>query len=544
MKKETKAERIERIKLEKDGLDVLKDIYRYAETGEPVDPEDIDRFKWYGLYTQNRSLQEEGDETLYFMLRIKVEGGHLNVEQLKALGAISREFARSSADLTTRQDVQFHWIRIADLPEIFDRLHRVGLSSRGAAGDLPRNIISCPVNGLDQEQIDDVRDIVTSLNDLYRGNRDFSNLPRKFKIGVCGCGSRCMPHEIQDLSFLAFSCEEGETRLAVFAGGGEASNRRFATLLGWIHRDEAVAIAGAVARLYRDRGGRENRSKARLGHLIEEMGAEAFGSALEKESGVTLNRCESLGIPPSPERNHFGLHRHVDGEHCWIGCAVGAGRLAEGKLGSLGDVLAFYGAQGITLTPTQDLIVRGIRPYLAAALAETLEGMGVRCHCGTFESSVYACTGREFCKFALSETKRHALGLIDRLNGRFTDRTKGMSLSVNGCPNSCAHPRTVDLGLVGVTLMREGKPVEGFELYAGGTLAGDMSRFGKKTGIRVSADEADELIETLIAEYEAGPHTRFNDFILEKYCNESDIPSLAGRGRQIRTDRSQHDRHP
>jgi len=202
MASETKAERVERIKVEKDGFDVLDDIIRYAQTGEEIHPEDLDRFKWYGLYTQNKNLQGD-DEKTYFMLRIKVEQGYLSSEQLLEVAKISKEFARDTADLTTRQDVQFHWIEIENLPEIFQRLERVGLSVTGASGDCPRNIVSCPVNGIDKEQIDDVRDLVDALNDLYRANREFSNLPRKFKVGVSGCNKHCISHEVQDLTFTA-----------------------------------------------------------------------------------------------------------------------------------------------------------------------------------------------------------------------------------------------------------------------------------------------------------------------------------------------------
>jgi len=182
-------------------LDVIADILRYAKTGEEVDPEDIDRFKWYGLYTQNKNLQGN-DTNTYYMLRIKVEQAYLSTEQLLEVAKISKKFARDTADITTRQDIQLHWIDIKDLPEIFSRLERIGLNTF-SSGDCPRNIVSCPINGSDIDEIDDTRDIVHALNDLYRANYEFSNLPRKFKIGVGGCSKHCISHEIQDLSFTA-----------------------------------------------------------------------------------------------------------------------------------------------------------------------------------------------------------------------------------------------------------------------------------------------------------------------------------------------------
>lgn len=521
MASETKAQRVERIKREKDGLDVLNDIYRYAKTGESPDPEDIDRFKWYGLYTQNALHSQPGDETLYFMLRVKIEGGYLNPRQAVVLGEISEVFARGSADATTRQDIQFHWIRIADLPEIFERLEKVGLSTLEAAGDCPRNILCCPVNGIDQEQIDDVRDIVASLNDLYRANREFSNLPRKFKVGVDGCSKHCIHHEVQDLAFTARRNGEDTIVFDVSVGGGQASNRRIADVIGTIRRDEILPVASAVAGLYRDFGRRDNRSKARLGHLIEAWGIEAFAERLRQESGVTLEREEGINkITPYPQRSHFGIHPATRTGKNSIGCALIGGRLSGEKLIRLGETLAFYGAEGVTLTTAQNLVLLGVDDSLAAAVCETLDGIGIRPYPSPFEARTQACTGLEFCKFAISETKNQAVEVIDYLNRRFSDFSEPISISFNGCPNGCAHPVIVDLGFVGALFKRHDTTCRGFELIVSGHLEGDKSRFGRKTGIKVSADEIAPLIESLIVEYEAGNHTDFGNFLLEKYSDE------------------------
>ncbi|OHD84021.1 MAG: ferredoxin--nitrite reductase, partial [Sulfuricurvum sp. RIFCSPHIGHO2_02_FULL_43_9] len=346
MANETKAERIERIKREKDGLEVIADIYRYALTGEVIDPEDIDRFKWYGIYTQNRNLQEADDTTQYYMLRVKLEGGSLTSKQVEVLGKISVEFARESGDLTTRQDIQFHWLKIEDFPEILERLSSVGLSVVGASGDCPRNIVSCPVNGIDHAQIDDVRDVVVALNNLYRGNPDFSNLPRKFKIGVSGCNKHCIQHEVQDLAFTAVKNGD-ELRFSVSVGGGQASNRRIADHIGYVKRRDIVKIAEAVARIYRDAGRRDNRSKARLGHLIDDWGVERFVAELEKESRVELERYDTAPFTPYPRRTHFGVASTIRKGYNTIGCALTSGRIKGEHLLKLGRILDFYGAEGI-----------------------------------------------------------------------------------------------------------------------------------------------------------------------------------------------------
>ena len=271
MAKETAAQRVERIKKEKSGLDVLKDIHHYATSGDELNPEDIDRFKWYGLYTQNKNLQSDDDETQYFMLRVKLVQGSMNLEQIRAVSTIAKEFAKGTVDFTTRQDVQFHFIQVRDLPEIFSRLKNVGLSTVFAAGDVPRNIATCPVAGVDKSEICDVRDLVEEIHNYFNGNRDLVNLPRKYKVGVSGCSKHCMGHEIQDLSFTAVN-KDNKILFDVSVGGGLASNKQFAQHIGYVSAEQVLDVTKVVSIIYRDHGLRENRRKARLGHLIKEIG--------------------------------------------------------------------------------------------------------------------------------------------------------------------------------------------------------------------------------------------------------------------------------
>lgn len=524
MANETKAERIERIKREKDGLEVIADIYRYAQTLEPIDPEDIDRFKWYGLYTQNRNLQPVEDETQYYMLRVKLEGGYLNAKQVETLGEISVKFARQSGDLTTRQDIQFHWLRIEDLPEIFAILSDSGLSVLEASGDCPRNIVSCPVNGIDHAQIDDVRDVVVALNNLYRGNPDFSNLPRKFKIGVSGCNKHCIHHEVQDLAFTAVKNGD-DLRFSVSVGGGQASNRRIADHIGYVKRRDIVKVAEAVARIYRDEGRRDNRTKARLGHLVEAWGVEQFIERLEKESHVTLERYDSAPFTPYPRRSHFGVASSVRKGYNTIGCALTSGRINGENLLKLGRILDFYKAEGITLTTTQNFVILNVHTDVTEPMIDTLQAVGFHPHPSVFEARTLACTGLNFCKFAVSETKDLAIEVVSYLNEKFPDFDEPVSISINGCPNSCAHPQIVDLGFVGAIVKRGEERLKGFDLIVGGHLEGEQSRFAVKTGVKVSADEVAPLIESLIYEYETSSSIDFGIFLREKYADESAVPT-------------------
>lgn len=524
MANETKAERIERIKREKDGLDVISDIYRYASSGEVIDPEDIDRFKWYGIYTQNRNLQEAEDETQYLMLRVKLEGGYLTAKQVEVLGEISVRFARESGDITTRQDIQFHWLKIQDIPEILERLSVVGLSVLEASGDCPRNIVSCPVNGIDHAQIDDVRDIVLALNNLYRGNPDFSNLPRKFKIGVSGCNKHCIQHEVQDLAFTAVKNGD-DLRFSVSVGGGQASNRRIADHIGYVKRRDIVKVAEAVARIYRDFGRRDNRSKARLGHLVEEWGVERFVKELENMSHITLERYDSAPFTPYPRRTHFGVASSVKKGYNTIGCALTSGRINGEKLLKLGRILDFYKAEGITLSSTQNFVILNVHTDATEPMIDTLKAVGFHPYPSVFEARTLACTGLNFCKFAVSETKDLAIEVVNYLNEKFPDFDEPVSISINGCPNSCAHPHIVDLGFVGAIVKRGDERLKGFDLIVGGHLEGEQSRFAVKTGVKVAADEVAPLVETLIYEFETSNSVDFGNFLLEKYADEPVIPS-------------------
>ncbi len=516
MKKESKAARVERIKREKDGLKVLDDIYRYAESGAEVDPEDIDRFKWYGLYTQNRSLQDDDDTTQYFMLRVKLEQGELTPKQLKAMGTVSVRYARSSADITTRQDIQFHWIQIKDLPEIFAQLDAVGLSTQLAAGDCVRNVICCPLNGIDTAQIADMTKIVHHINREFQNNAAFSNLPRKFKIGVCGCSKHCISHEIQDLSFTAHKTAHKELLLSVGVGGGLGSSRRIADHIGYIHPHQAVNVAKAVTELFRDHGNRDNRSKARLGHLIVQWGTAKFLSELETKLGFRLIQHETPLFTPYAQRTHFGIHPSTTENKSYIGCAVNSGYIGGKALLELSHILHVNSARAIRATPTQNFVVIGVPDERTLPLASALEEMGFSAFPSVFKARTLACTGLNFCKFAISETKSLAQNIVNHLQQEFPNFSEPLSISVNGCPNACAHPYIVDIGLLGCIVKENDRRISGFELIFYGHLEGKKSHFGIKSGIKVTPQSAPYVIADLIREYQSHGNYTFKSFLQQK----------------------------
>ncbi|WP_187647774.1 nitrite/sulfite reductase [Nitrosophilus labii] len=513
--KESKATRIERLKRQKDGLDVLKDIYRYAKEDIPMDPEDIDRLKWYGLYTQNRTLQPESDPTQYFMLRVKIEKGVLNKEQIKTLGEISVKYAKNSADFTTRQDLQFHWIKMKDVPDIFEKLQKSGLSTCMAAGDVVRNTVTCPLNGRAKEEITDVSDIVDEINSLFFKNKDFSNLPRKFKIGVSGCAQHCMPYEIQDLSFVAVKRKNG-VEFALFTGGGLASNRRFANFLGYVQKDEIVPLAKAAVEIFRDFGNREKRNKARLGHLIKKWGVQKFKETLEKNSGIKIKERELFEVSPAKIRHHCGIFPSKNSNTNHIGCALFGGKMGGDRLLQLYTLLEKYDISEIRTTTKQNFIILDVPKEETNRICEELEKMKINPYPSAFRTRTTACTGLDFCKFAINETKSLAEKIALYLENRFPAFGEPVNISVNGCPNSCAHPCIADIGLSGATFKRNGKSVKGFELLVGGKLEGKSSRFSKRTGILLTHDEIPGFIEKLILSYQKSGFKSFGEYLASK----------------------------
>ncbi|MFA5455354.1 MAG: nitrite/sulfite reductase [Sulfurimonas sp.] len=512
MSKETKAQRVERIKREKDGLDVLEDIYRYAKSGEEIDPEDIDRFKWYGLYTQNRNLQDKDDSTLYFMLRVKLEGGRLDLKQLEAVAEISKRYARGTADFTTRQDLQFHFIRVKDLPAIFAKLDEAGLTTAFAAGDVARNVVTCPISDVDRERIYDVETITKEVNDYFDANREISNLPRKYKVGISGCSKHCASHEIQDLSFNAKKSVEGKVLFDVSVGGGLASNKRIASHLGYAEPHQVLAVVKAVTEIYRDYGNRENRNRARLGHLLDSLGVERFIDILHSKTGFFLQQGDVQSYTPYAKREHLGINESINIGRSYIGCAINGGKIGADGLEGLLKIAKKYEITAIRATTAQNFVITDLPSENALFVVEELKEMGIDANPSPFKARTLSCTGINFCKFAVSETKDLATKLVEHLERKFPHFEEKLSFSVNGCPNSCAHPHIVDIGLLGCKVKHNGELLSGFELLLGGNLEGEGSSFGKKTGIKFVADDTLRVVESIIESYGASHYKNFYDY--------------------------------
>ncbi|HET7014303.1 MAG TPA: nitrite/sulfite reductase [Streptosporangiaceae bacterium] len=502
----------ERFKKDDAGLNVRdRIISRYAATGfESIDPTDLrGRFRWWGLYTQRRPgiaggktgmLEDEELEDSFFMMRVRIPGGQLSTAQLRTIGGISKEYGRDVADITDRQNVQFHWIRIEDVPTIWERLHEVGLSSIQACGDVPRNILGCPVAGIDADEILDATAVLRATEAVAAGNPEFGNLPRKYKTAISGCASHCTVHEINDISFVGVQGPDGSPGFDLWVGGGLSTNPMLATRLGaFVEPDQVPAVWAGVTGLFRDYGYRRLRTRARLKFLVADWGAERFRDVLEREYlGFKLADGEAPPAPIHGSRDHVGIHRQTNGLY-YVGVAPHTGRVSGTQLWRAADLAEEYGSGRLRTTTEQKLLFLDIREKDLRPLVADLEAIDLVANPSPFRRGTMACTGLEFCKLAIVETKQRARDLYTELDRRLPEFDAPITINVNGCPNSCARFQLADIGLKGSIVDGE----EGFQVHLGGSLGADPS-FGRKLrGLKVTAEGLPDYVERLLRRYQA-----------------------------------------
>jgi sulfite reductase (ferredoxin) len=520
----------ERTKKDDDGLNVRRRIETiYAQRGfDSIDPADLrGRFRWWGLYTQRRPgidggrtgmLEPEELDDSYFMMRVRVDGGALSTEQLRVLGEISRLYARDTADITDRQNIQYHWIRIEDVPAIWEQLEGIGLSTTEACGDCPRVVLGSPVAGIAAEEVIDGTPAIEEIKRRYIGSREFSNLPRKYKTAISGLQD--VAHEVNDISFVGVVHPDYGPGFDLWVGGGLSTNPKIAQRLGaWVPRDEVPQVWAAVTALFRDYGYRRLRHRARIKFLIADWGAQHFRDVLETEY---LNRPLVDGPAPQPPPtpiDHIGVHRQHDGKF-YIGVAPVAGRVCGTTLIDVAKAAEHFGSARVRLTPYQKLVVLDVAEPDVDGLVAELGRLGLRADPTAWRRSVMACTGIEFCKLAIVDTKNRAIALVAELEQRLADMQSTLdtpvSVHLNGCPNSCARIQVADIGLKGqlVTDTR-GNQVEGFQVHLGGGLGLD-SGFGRKLrGHKVTSTELAGYVERVVRGYvqQREPGERFAQWV-------------------------------
>jgi sulfite reductase (ferredoxin) len=504
-----------------DGLNVRQRIIDiYSKYGfDSIDPADLrGRFRWYGLYTQRRPgidggktavLEPEELDDRYFMLRVRIDGGRLSNDQLRVIAYISRRYARGTADVTDRQNIQLHWIEIENVPDIWEALESVGLSTTEACGDTPRVILGCPLAGIDADEIVDGTPEIAAIGEQYIGDAAFSNLPRKFKSAISGCPAQCAIHEINDIAFVGVVKPNGETGYDLWVGGGLSTNPMIGKRLGAFVRPGQVAeVWAGVTGLFRDYGYRRLRHRARIKFLVADWGPEKFREVLEKEYlGYALPDGPAPDAPRDGIRDHVGVHPQRDGNY-YVGFAPVVGRLSADALDVIADLAARYGSGRVHTTTEQKMVILDVPPERTEDLVAELEAAGLPARPSAFRRHTMACTGIEFCKLAIVETKARAADLISELERRLPGFDAPVTINVNGCPNSCARIQTADIGLKGSLVTGpDGQQVEGFQVHLGGSLSGgdgSGSGFGRKVrGLKTTAEELPDYVERVLRRFDA-----------------------------------------
>jgi sulfite reductase (ferredoxin) len=505
-----------------DGLNVRQRILDiYSKYGfDSIDPADLrGRFRWYGLYTQRRPgidggktavLEPEELDDRYFMLRVRIDGGQLDNRQLTTIADISRRYARGTADVTDRQNIQLHWVEIESVPAIWEALESVGLSTTEACGDTPRVMLGCPLAGLDANEIIDATPEIAAIAATYIGDSAFSNLPRKFKSSISGCSAQCSIHEINDVAFVGVLNEGGEAGYDLWVGGGLSTNPMIGQRLGtFVRAGQVPEVWAGVAGLFRDYGYRRLRHRARIKFLVADWGPEKFREVLEKEYlGYALPDGPAPASPLDGIRDHVGVHQQRDGNY-YVGFAPTVGRLSADALDVIAGLAATYGSGRVRTTSEQKMVILDVPAERTEELVAALGAAGLPARPSAFRRHTMACTGIEFCKLAIVETKARAADLIAELERRLPEFTTPVTINVNGCPNSCARIQTADIGLKGSLLTGpDGTQVEGFQIHLGGSLSGgdaSGSGFGRKVrGLKATAEELPDYVERVLRRFEAG----------------------------------------
>jgi sulfite reductase (ferredoxin) len=503
----------EQSKKDDDPLNVRDRILHiYSRRGfASIDPADLrGRFRWLGLYTQRAPgfdggktamLEEEELDDEFFMMRVRSDGALLSHGTVRALGTIGVDFARDTADVTDRENIQYHWIRIEDVPEIWRRLEDTGLSTMEACGDSPRPFLGSPVAGISADEIIDGTSALEEISRRYLDNPDFSNLPRKFKTALTGHPGHDVCPETNDVSFVGTVHPEHGPGFDLWVGGGLSTNPMLAQKVGvWIPLDEVADVWEGVVSIFRDYGYRRLRSRARLKFLVADWGVPKFREVLENEYlQRSLVSCDSPGSPVG-HRDHIGVHAQQDGR-LYVGIAPTVGRVSGTMLVRLADLMQHYDVGGARLTPYQKIVLIGVDPAVVDDLVTELDGIGLSARPSNWRRNTMACTGIEFCKLAIVDTKNRARDLIAELERRFPDLDVPITVNVNGCPNACARTQVADIGLKGQLVMDGDRQVEGFQVHLGGA-TGLQANFGRKLRAhKVTSAGLDDYVTVVVGNF-------------------------------------------
>jgi sulfite reductase (ferredoxin) len=540
--KETKAQKSERLKLAKNPWEAFDEVRQFAREGRgAVLPEWAEfYFKWWGVYTQGDGVGVTGGKdgvgkaTEYFMMRIGLPNGLLTAHQLRVIGELTRKYARNLADVTTRQNIQLHWLTIESMPEVVDALTAIGLSPKGACGDVVRNVTGCPLAGMLGHELVDASPLAVEVARGLTANPEFYNLPRKFKITVTGCPLWCSYPEINDVALTAIRREVNgleEVGYTLRVGGGLSTEPHIAVRIpAFIPQDKAYAVVEAVVRIFREQTElRENRTRARIKYLFMRHGwtAETMLAAIETKLGYKLDPSpvDEDAVPDDVYRDHVGITPQRQAGLSAVGASVMGGRLTGEQLVQLADLSEEFGDGQLRATIMQNIVVVNVPNARARELVHRLSGIGLQVESTPFWRGAVACTGTEFCKLAIAETKAFSKWLTGEMEERLPGFDQQIKLHVTGCTNSCGQSWIADIGLEGKKIKKNGAMVDAFYFCVGGAV-GKYARIARQIGFRAAAEDCPAAIERLLRHYLA---VREPGEDLRAYFARTDDESLRGQ---------------
>ena len=540
IKKETKAQKVERLKREKNPWAALEEIKEFARLGrDSVLPEWASTyFKWWGIYTQGDGAGAtggtggEGKATQFFMLRIALPNGLLRSDQLRAISSLSERYGRSVADITVRQNIQLHWLTIESILEVMETLGAVGLSPKGACGDVVRNVTGCPLAGVAADEIYDASALSVEVAHLLTGNSDYYNLPRKFKVAITGCPVWCSYPEINDIGLTAverFTNGKKEIGFSLRVGGGLSADPHLAVRLdAFVRPEQVVRTVQAITEIFRDQDSlRQSRDRARLKHLFTQHGwtADSFLAELNSRLGFPLEPAARETKPSDVYRDHSGIQPQRQPGLYSVGAAVLRGRVTAVQLRAAANLADRFANGHLRTTNMQNLIVVNVPKANAHALADGLNAAGLVVNASPFWRGAIACTGSEFCKLAITETKSFTRWLVEELEVRVPGFDQQLKLHVAGCPNSCGQHWIADIGLEGKKIKLGDKLVDAYYFCLGGAV-GEHQNIARLSGYRCIAPEVPAAIERLLSTYIAQRHDSEN---LRAYFSRHSDAELRGQ---------------
>ncbi len=541
--KETKAQRVERLKRAKNAWEHFDEIREFARKGHAsIPPEWLGTyFRSWGVYTQGDGAgvvggkNGEGLATPFFMVRIRIPNGLLSSAQVRTVAHLAERYARGVADITVRQNVQLHWVTIESLPEVLESLWEAGLTTTGACGDVARNITGCPLAGLEASEICDASPLALAIDRQLGGNAEFYNLPRKFKVSITGCRHWCTYPEINDIGLTATIRKRAgrvETGFTLRVGGGLSTDPHLAVPLNaFVQWEQVVPVVRGVAEIFRESEIlRQSREKARLKFLFLQHGwtADSFLAELQSRLGFSLDPAEPEQIPADIHRDHVGVHAQKQPGLSYIGASVLRGRITPRQLQAAATLADRYADGHLRTTTMQNLLIANVRSESAGHVADELTAAGLLVQASAFARGTVACTGSEFCKLALTETKGFARWLTEELEDRLPGFQEQIKLHITGCPNSCGQHWIADIGIEGKKIKTNGQMVDAYYFCVGGSV-GQFASIARPVGYRCAATDVPAAIERVLHTFQElrAPAENLRQFFA-RHSNEEIRAFLAG----------------